>query len=297
MEEGPIVNNSKCISCGKCIDVCPKDVFVFNSVNKIALTGNDCMLCSHCYNICPVDAIGFAESLKRIDFATFDYKEVCAGPGDYSCGEIVNIFRSRRSVRLFKDEALKDGEIRDLIEFAVTAPSGSNCQNWHFSVLNGRPKVWDLALEVKKFFIKINRLARNPLVRYLSLFFMGRSLLNYYRDNYDSVEMAINESSRGRDLLFHGAPAVIIIHGSMEGSTPVEDGTYAAYNLCLLAHYMNIGTCLIGYAVESINRSKEIKLKLGIPLSHRVHAVIAAGYCDVKFVKQSLRKPYNITFL
>lgn len=297
MTEKPIVNNNKCISCGKCIDVCPKDVFVFNSVDKIAFTGNDCMLCSHCYDICPVDAIGFAESLKKIDFNTFDYMERRADPGDYSCDEIVNIFRSRRSVRNFKNETLKDGEIRDLIEFAVTAPSGSNCQNWHFTVLNGRPKVWDLALEIKKFFVKINRLVRNPAVRYLSFPFMGRALIDYYKNNYNSVEMAIEESSRGKDLLFHGAPAVIIIHGPMEGSTPVEDGTYAAYNICLLAHYMNIGTCLIGYAVESINRSLEIKLKLGIPSQHRVHVVIAAGYCDVKFLKQSLRKPYHVTFI
>lgn len=297
MNEGPIVNNIKCISCGKCIDVCPKDVLAFNSVKKITLTGNDCMLCSHCYNICPVDAIAFADSLKKIDFVSFDYKEKQISPGDYPPGEIINIIRSRRSVRIFKNETLKDEEIRDLIEFAVTAPSGSNCQSWNFTVLNGRPKVWDLALDIKKFFVKINRLARNPLVRYLSLFFMGRSLLNYYRDNYESVEMAIEASASGKDLLFHGAPAVIIIHGPMDGSTPVEDGTFAAYNICLLAHYMNIGTCLIGYAVESINRSREIKLKLGLPSSHRVHAVIAAGYCDVDFLKQSLRKPYNATFI
>jgi len=297
MDNGPIVNNNKCISCGKCIDLCPKDVFAFNSVKKITLTGNECMLCSHCYNICPVDAIGFAESLKRIDFATFDYKEKPADQGAFSPEEIVNIIRSRRSVRIFKNESLKDDEIRDLIEFAVTAPSGSNCQDWHFSVLNGRHKVWDLALEIKNFFIKINKLARNPFIRYMSFLIMGRSLLNYYRNNYDSVQMAIEESSKGRDLLFHGAPAVIIIHGPMDGSTPVEDGTYAAYNICLLAHYMNIGTCLIGYAVESINRSKEIKMKIGIPLSHRVHVVIAAGYCDVKFLKLSLRKPFTVTFL
>ena len=297
MEYGPIVNNVKCISCGKCIEVCPKDVFSFNSINKITISGEGCMLCSHCYNICPVEAVSFAEVLKSVYFASFDYREELKGPGDYSTEEIVNILRSRRSVRRFKNESLKDNEIRDLVEFATTAPSGSNCQEWAFTVLNGRSKVWDLALEIKQFFIKLNKLAGNRFIRYLSFIFMGKALINYYREHYDSVEMAIAESSGGRDLLFHGAPAVIIIHGSMDGSTPVEDGSYAAYNICLLAHYMKIGTCLIGFAVEAINRDKDIKVKFKIPSNHRVHAVIAAGYSDVNFLKQSLRKPYNMSFL
>jgi nitroreductase/NAD-dependent dihydropyrimidine dehydrogenase PreA subunit len=297
MEFGPIVNNVKCISCGKCIEVCPKDVFSFNINKKLTISSEGCMLCSHCYNICPVDAISFSEALKSVYFVSFDYSEKLKGSGDYSTEEIVNIIRSRRSVRRFKNETLHDNEIRDLVEFATTAPSGSNCQEWAFTVLNGRSKVWDLALEIKEFFRNLNRLAGSRLIRYLSFFFMGRALINYYRDHYDSVEMAVEESAKGRDLLFHGAPAVIIIHGPVNGSTPVEDGAYAAYNICLLAHYMNIGTCLIGFAVEAINRRKEIKLKFKIPTHHRVHAVIAAGYSDVKFLKQSLRKPYNLSFL
>jgi len=297
MEYGPIVNNVKCISCGKCIEVCPKDVFSFNSRNKLIISKEGCMLCSHCFNICPVDAISFAEALKSVNFDSFEYREKLYGAADYSAEEIVNIIRSRRSVRRFRNETLSDNEIKDLIEFATTAPSGSNCQEWAFTVLNGRLKVWDLALEIKLYFQKLNKLAGSRIIRCLSFLFMGRTLINYYRDHYDSVEMAIEESACGRDLLFHGAPAVIIIHGTMNGSTPVEDGTYAAYNICLLAHYMNIGTCLIGFAVEAINRRKEIKVKYKIPANHRVHAVIAAGYSDVNFLRQSLRKPYSLFFL
>lgn len=297
MEYGPIVNSVKCISCGRCIEVCPKDVFSMNINNKLTISGDGCMLCSHCFNICPVDAISFAETLKPVNFSSFEYKEQLKEPKDYNPEEIVNIMRSRRSVRRFRNETLHDNEIRDLVEFATTAPSGSNCQEWNFTVLNGRSKVWDLALEIKTFFQKLNSIAGNKIIRYLSFLFMGKALINYYRDHYESVEMAIEESAKGRDLLFHGAPAVIIIHGPMDGSTPIEDGSYAAYNICLLAHYMNIGTCLIGFAVEAINRRKEIKTKLEIPHNHRIHAVIAAGYRDVEFLKQSLRKPYNLSFL
>ncbi len=109
----------------------------------------------------------------------------------------------------------------------------------------------------------------------------------------ESVERALKESEAGNDLLFHGAPALIIIHGTTEGSTPLEDAQFASYNMTLLAHALGLGTCYIGYAVESINRSSSIKAYLGIPSGNRIHAVLAAGYPDVKFEKPALRKKYS----
>jgi hypothetical protein len=126
---------------------------------------------------------------------------------------------------------------------------------------------------------------------------MGRKLINYYNEHFDTVKLALEESEKGIDRLFHGAPCVIIIHGPMDGSTPVEDAAFAAYNICMLAHYMALGTCLIGFAVEAINRSSEIKTSLGIFPDNRIHAVIVLGKPAVKFVHHSLRKGYTVDFL
>jgi len=294
--ERPVIDASKCTLCGRCVKVCPKDVLEIINGGLI-VTGNDCMLCSHCYAVCVPGAVSFPSLLKQVKFNTFKYRESIFTGKEYAPAEIVNLFRSRRSIRSYKNEELDDDVIRDMVEFAVTAPSGSNCQEWEFTVLNGREKVWDLAQEIKTFFKKINRYAGNPLIRYLSVPFMGRTLVNYYRDHYETVRMAIEEGERGIDRLFHGAPCVIVIHSSMEGSTPVEDGTYSAYNICMLAHYMGLGTCLIGFAVEAINRSGELKDYLDIYGKNRVHAVIAVGKPAVKFSRHSLRKDYTVEFL
>ncbi len=292
----PEIDLSKCTLCGRCVTVCPKDVFEIID-KKLTATGTGCMLCSHCYAVCAPGAISFPGVLKQVKFNSFKYREKLLSQKDQSPAELVNMFRSRRSIRRFRQEPVDDDMVRDLVEFAVTAPSGSNCQEWEFTVLNGRDKVWDLAQQVKSFFVKINRLAGNPLIRVLSIPFMGRALVNYYRDHYETVKMAIEEGERGIDRLFHGAPCVIVIHSGMEGSTPVEDGTYSAYNICMLAHYTGLGTCLIGFAVEAFNRSSILKNYLGIYEKNRVHAVIALGRPDVKFSKQSLRKDYTVEFL
>lgn len=52
---GVIVNPSKCIGCGRCIDACPvKAVFWNNEVNK----PNICVHCGYCVKYCPHEVLG-----------------------------------------------------------------------------------------------------------------------------------------------------------------------------------------------------------------------------------------------
>jgi nitroreductase/NAD-dependent dihydropyrimidine dehydrogenase PreA subunit len=293
----PQIDHDACTLCGRCIDVCPKKVLAV-SEKKISVSVDECMLCSHCYTVCHYNAIHFdPDALVNLKFLSFPYSEKMIAPGMFSAVELVNFIRSRRSVRKFKNDPVARETISDLIEFAVAAPSGSNCQEWEFLAINGRDRVWELALEIKKFFVRLNRLAKNPFIRYLSVPVAGTALIRYHREHMDSVETALRESEAGHDLLFHSAPSVIILHSAMEGSTPVEDAQYAAYNMTLLGHALGLGTCFIGYAVESINRSAALKRYLGIPDGNRVTAVIALGYPDASFEKPALRKKFPLRFM
>ncbi len=289
----PIIDLEKCTLCMRCVSVCPQRILVAE-LDTIKTIEDECMLCSHCYTVCRFGAIRFdPEALTGIAMKSFPYREKVIEPGAFNPSDLVNFARSRRSVRKFKGDPIGAVILYDLIEFAVTAPSGSNCQTWEFLAINGREKVWNLALEIRKFFIKLNRLAKNPLVRYLSVPFIGTSLVRYYNEHIESVEMGLKEAEEGNDILFHGAPALIIVHGKAEGSTPLEDAQYASYNITLLAHALGLGTCYIGYAVESINRSSSIKNYLGIPDGNSIHAVLAIGHPDVAFDKPALRKKYK----
>jgi len=292
----PIISGESCILCGRCIEACPKD-YLINDNNKIVCTTDDCMLCAHCYSACAESAVSFdSEVLRQPEFSTFEYKESHCTPEEIDAGELVNIFRSRRSIRKFKPDKISDEMLLDMAEFAATAPSGSNCQDWEFVFVNGREKVWNLALEMKNFFIRLNRAAGNFLIRYASVPFIGTALVKYYREHMDSVKMAIEEAESGRDLLFHGAPSLVILHSHLKGSLPVEDAQYASYNITLLAHALGLGTCYIGYAVEALNRMSGAKKLLGIPERNRIHAVLAAGYPDIEFKRPAMRKPFKYSF-
>jgi nitroreductase/NAD-dependent dihydropyrimidine dehydrogenase PreA subunit len=292
----PIISGKKCTLCGKCADICPKEVLKISG-KKVIVDNDDCMQCTHCYAVCKFDAISFDEALKKLSFKSFKYANRPAGKNKIRPDDLVNLVQSRRSVRRYKVKDVPDNILADLVEFAVSAPSGSNRQLWEFTVVNGREKVANIAGGFGAFFRVLNDYVKNPVKRYLSVLFMGKKLLRYYERNYDTVERSLAEARRGRDLLFYGAPALIIIHGVMEGSTPIEDAQYAAYNITLLAHAMGLGTCFIGYAQQTLDRIPSLKERLRIPKNNRVLAVLTVGYPDTVFIKPALRKMYHAEWL
>jgi nitroreductase/ferredoxin len=291
----PGINAGRCTLCGKCVEVCPKKIITIKD-GSVSLTGGDCMLCSHCYCACEYGAVSFGENLRELTFKTITYSEDTSVKAAVSPDKIINFLRSRRSIRKYSDRPVADDIISDLIEFSVSAPSGSNAQSWEFTVVNGRDRVSLLADSFKKAFGMLNRLAGNPVTRYFSVPFFGNKIISYYKNNYNTVKTALEDAERGVDRLFHGAPCVIIIH-SGAGSMPAEDAQFAAYNIAILAHTLGLGTCFIGYASAAINRFKSLKERLDIPSGNRVNAVIAAGYPDIIFHRPALRKRYNVEFL
>ena len=53
----PIINEEKCISCGKCYDICSEDVF-FGSKKKevpVITYPDECWHCNACVLDCPVE--------------------------------------------------------------------------------------------------------------------------------------------------------------------------------------------------------------------------------------------------
>lgn len=295
MNGGPVIDENRCNKCGKCIEVCPKDSLTVID-GKITHLVGDCILCSHCYAVCSMDAVSFEETLlKKNKFYTFTVDE--HKKHTISAQDFASFAMSRRSIRVYRETPVATEILRDLVEFASTAPSGSNCQNWEFTVIPDRNKVLNLAQHIRIFFERLNVIVRNPVLRYLSVIFAGTTLLKYYREHFSSVELGLEEAEKGRDLLFHGAPVLIIVHSNMEGSLPLEDGQYAAYNIALMAHAMGLGSCFIGYASETLNRSKKIKASINIPRENRVLAVLAVGYPDISYERFAMRKNYRMNFI
>jgi len=285
-----------CTGCGQCVRVCPANVLVMAEGPAI-VCGPGCIHCGQCSAVCPVQAVIVKEIRAGMDFATFAENVAWLRWGAFSIVELVRLMRSRRSCRNYTADPVPRPWLEDLVKIGTTAPSGSNSQKWTFTVLATRPEVEALGKGIAQFFKRLNRLAASRVARLYSRFFAGDALGSYFRHHHETVRQGlIAWEAEGRDILFHGAPAAIIIGSAPGGSCPKEDALMAAQNILLAAHAMGLGTCMIGYAVAAMNRDAELKKFLAIPATETIQAVIVLGYPDVDYCRLAGRKEVTPRF-
>jgi len=292
MEENRIeIDGDLCSGCGLCEEVCPTDTISLTE-GKATASGEQCISCGHCAAVCPQEAIRVAaidEELSR--YKTFTAEKQWLPPGNFNTSLLVQLMASRRSCRHFTERPVERAVLEDLMKIGITAPSGTNSQLWTFTILPTRKAVKSLAGHVSSFYERLNATAEKTLLRsFLKL--IGKGELDaYYRGYYRMVKEALEEwHESGKDRLFHGSTAVIIVGSEPGASCPVEDALLATQNILLAAHSMGLGSCLIGFAIVAMKRAPSIQRAIGIPAEEEIHAVISLGYSDEVYQRVAGRK-------
>lgn len=286
-----IIDHEKCIGCELCVKVCPNETISMQG-DKAVVTGDRSLQCGHCVAVCPVDAVKVeAIDSQSLSFNNFDLKNHWLPHGEFDTSRLVQLMASRRSCRNYTEQAVDRSVLEDLGKIGTTAPSGTNCQYWTFTISPDRAAVIEFARHLASYFKRLNRMAEKTLTR-KALKWIGKPTLEfYYQEYYQSVKEGLVEwEQHQRDRLFHGATAVIVVGSKPGGSCPMEDALLASQNILLGAHSMGLGTCLIGFAVAAMQNDPTIKKFLKIPDEETVYAVIAMGYPDEKYEGLTGRK-------
>ena len=285
------VDPDRCNGCGLCVEICPSDTLSMVD-GKAVVTGEHSLSCGQCAAVCPVGAI----TVTSLDpnahvFETFQMDSAWLPWGKADIVDLVRLMASRRSCRRYTDRPVPEAILRDLVKIGVTAPSGTNSQLWSFTLIPDRKNMIAFGERIAAFYRHLNRISKRAWLRTL-LKWCGKPELDfYYRNYHDRIADALEEWQRkGRDRVFHGAPAAIIVSCCAGASCPAEDALLATQNILLGAHAMGLGTCLIGFAVQAIARDAAIKRSLEIPKEETVYSVIALGYPAVNYHAISGRK-------
>lgn len=250
------VNYDKCNADGICADVCPRKLIVVDDENSkprpIPEAAELCINCGHCLASCPTSAI----SLNEI--APEDCPPINKGLWpDYN--QLDHLFKSRRSIRVYKNKPVDRKIIDMLLETCRFAPSGSNAQPVNWIIATGSRRLKDLSQLVIDWMNHAVE-TKQPVAERLHL------------------DIVVKSWNRGEDRIFRGAPMVIMTHALETGSLPQESCVIAMTYLDLAAASMGLGTCWVGYLMLAATQYVPLKKALGIPRDHRVYGAMVLGY-------------------
>ena len=247
------IDEERCNGCGLCVAVCPSDTITMKE-KKAVVTGTESLNCGHCLAVCPTGAVQVASLDPALStFKTFEADSAWLPFGKGNIRKLVNLMQSRRSCRNYQETPVPKDLLEDLVKTGISAPSGTNSQQRTFTILPDRSAVIHLARWIGDFYAKLNRTAENTCLR-KALKLLGKpELEHYFQNHYETIREGLETwEEEGKDLLFHGAPAAIVVGSKKEASCPAEDALLATQNMLLSTHAMGLGTCLIGFDVEAM---------------------------------------------
>jgi len=181
---------------------------------------------------------------------------------------ILDIIKSRRSIRQYLDKAISREIVDELIQAAKWAPSGMNEQPWGFIVAQDKALIKELSDRAIPYIIKM--IEENPkFIRYKK-----------------------RMKAKNFNIFYH-APCVIIIIGRQDALFYQNDCAMAAQNMMLAASSIGIGSCWVGM-MTTLDKDKWFREKFQVPDNYRVVAPLAFGYFENKAIPVIERRPLEV---
>jgi nitroreductase/NAD-dependent dihydropyrimidine dehydrogenase PreA subunit len=266
----------RCTGCGLCAGVCPAFVFEMTDDKALVVRGDWCIGCGQCGAVCPEEAI-LHEASAVGKGPRLGSKPVV------SAEKLMLLLRERRSVRSYRHKPVPKKVLGQILEAGRYAPTGSNSQNVHYMVLATPAQLDELRAMTISFYERIFKLIRNRVGAFLLRVFAGRRIVEQLQESIPKLEHVKALMDQGKDCLFYGAPAVMVVHAESWDTCSAFNGAVALYNCSLVAHTLGVGCCFNGYLQGAANNSRRIRQWLGIPRDHQCFGAMTLGYQKIRY--------------
>jgi nitroreductase len=147
----------------------------------------------------------------------------------------------RRSVRDFTPGKIDQAVIRSLLDAAVHAPTAMHEEPWSFAVIQDKKLLDRLSDSAKK-----------------------KVFSETQGSTSDQAKHTLHVVDKPDFHVFYNAGTLIVIYSKQPGPFVAADCWLAAENLLLAACAQGFGSCVIGFAVSTLN-TPEWKAELKIP--------------------------------
>ncbi|HBE78521.1 MAG TPA: proton-conducting membrane transporter [Firmicutes bacterium] len=195
--------------------------------------------------------------------------------------ETLSIIKSRRSIKSFQPEQIKDTELEAILEAGTYAPSASNQQSWHFTVVQSQRLINQLSEAIKKIY------AMMP-ISFLQQ--MG---------NDKKAQFLQQIGNNEKVHLFHNAPTIVVISGDKTEMYTVENCSLAAGNMMNAAKALGVGSCWVSGLPQLIDADPDNQFikELNLPEGYKPVCVVLLGYKTGADTKAAERKENVVNYV
>jgi len=196
---------------------------------------------------------------------------------------LLEILKSRRSVRKFLPDPVPEHDIEKIITAASWAPSGTNHQNWHFTVVRSPEIKNSMVAAVKEQVIEYSK--------NITLVQAQQGFLNYtnYFSFFNTAPVVITVIKKPYDSVTQKLMRRYGLSDAFMSTTDVQGPAAAIQNLVLMAHALGYGTCWMTgplIAKEKLEKILSIQepdsLLALIPIGRPAHSPAAPRRKEVK---------------
>lgn len=279
------INSNLCIHCNRCVKACPAQIFVKDKDSKdVNIEGKEnCIECGHCVAACSVGAIFHTlfpfEKVHPVEYSKMPTPE-----------QIMMLCKTRRSNRAFNNNQIPNEALKMIIEAAHRAPTASNLQQVHFTVVTDKYKLDQISKITIDVFDSIIKIIKNPFIKPIITILMPEA--QRYIPTFERLK---REYKNGNDGILRNAKAVIIIHTPKSCRFGSEDSNLAYQNGSLMAESLGVGQFYAGFVLSAIKQDKKGKIEKMLGVNGKVHAVMALGMPSFKYPNYMDRKDIVVT--
>lgn len=258
------INQALCTLCEACVRICHTTCISVNDKN-LNINYDLCSTCCQCAAICPNGALTWSKTpTRKIN------KDILP-----SAENLLELFKTRRSIRKFKDEPIEEEKLEYICQTAKLAPT--NVFDIELAVITDPKLISELELVSIKFIQKVS----SRLYSFQPAF----RILSKLTPAVNEIDRIKTNNTLKRKSIFQGAKALIIITADPRIPHAELSCQYALYNMALIAQTMGIGSCISGSGKMILSRSKEIKQRLTIPKNKKILGILFLGNPQVQFIR------------
>ncbi len=266
------VDPAKCIRCGACIRDCAPAILKFGVSGFPELIegeASSCTKCQHCLAVCPEAAVSI---FGREPGASLPVEQ------RMDSDRLLSLIAGRRSFRSYRRENLDRDILEKLLSMLAWVPTGVNSHSLDFSVVSDLSVMDEIRSYVNSRILEMMKFDPPPAA--------VKGLMRYRRQILE-----------GRDVIFRGAPHMIVVSAKEDSPCPAIDPMIALSYFELYAQSLGVGTVWCGLAMGMLLLFPELRTRIGIPEGWRPGYVMLFGPTDLRYPRATQPEAARIHFV